>query len=158
MGLASAVGRLRTSRTKEKVVILLTDGVNNAGEIDPQTAAELARSYGIKVYCIGVGSPTPVTVIQNDPVWGPRPQTVSADFDPKTLEDISNLTGGKSYSAGDGEALKRIYDEINRMEPTHFKTSRHTVYSERAALFLLPAAALFLLSMVMPALLLRRLP
>jgi Ca-activated chloride channel family protein len=158
MGLASAVARLKDSKSKDKVVILLTDGVNNAGEFDPQTAARLAQSYGIKVYCIGVGSQTPVTVMVNDPVWGPRPQTVAADFDPKTLEDISTLTGGKSYSAGDTEALKRIYDEIGRMEPTRFKTARHTLYSEKAAMFLLPATALFLLGMIAPALVLRRLP
>lgn len=158
MGLSHAVARLKDSKAKEKVVILLTDGINNTGEIDPQTAAQLAKSFGIKVYCIGVGSQTPVTVMVNDPVWGPRPQTVAADFDPKTLEGISELTGGKSYSAGDTEALKRIYDEINRMEPTRFKSTRHTVYSERAALFLLPAALLFLLGMLVPALVLRRLP
>ncbi len=158
MGLASAVARLKDSKSKDKVVILLTDGVNNAGEIDPQTAARLAQSYGIKVYCIGVGSQTPVTVMVNDPMWGPMPRTVRADFDPKTLEDVSTLTGGKSFSAGDDEALKRIYEEINRMEPTRFKTARHTVYSEKAAALLLPAAGLFLLGMIAPALLLRRLP
>ena len=158
MGLASAVARLKGSKAKDRVVILLTDGVNNAGEVDPQTAARLAQSYGIKVYCIGVGSKTPVTVMVNDPMWGPRPQTVQADFDPKTLDDISTLTGGKSYSAGDTDALRRIYEEINRMEPTRFKTARHTVYSERAAMFLMPAVALFLLGAIAPALVLRRLP
>lgn len=158
MGLSHAVARLKDSSAKEKVVILLTDGINNTGEIDPKTAAELAKAFGIKVYCIGVGSQTPVTVMVNDPAWGPRPQTVTADFDPKTLEDISVLTGGRSYSAGDTQALKRIYDEINRMEPTRFKSTRHTVYSEKAGLFLLPAAVLFLLGMLLPALVLRRLP
>lgn len=158
MGLASAVARLKDSKSKDKVVILLTDGLNNAGEIEPKTAAQLAQSYGIKVYCIGVGSKEPVTVMVNDPVWGPRPQTVQADFDMATLDDISASTGGKAYAASDDEALKRIYEDIGRMEPTRFKTSQHTVYSERAHLFLLPAAALFLLSLLTPALLLRRLP
>ncbi len=158
MGLASAVARLRGSKAREKVVILLTDGVNNAGEIDPQTAAQLAKTYGIKVYCIGVGSQTPVTVTVHDPLFGNRPQTVQADYDPKTLEDIAATTGGRSYSAGDAAALGRIYDAINRMEPTHFKSARHTVYSEKAGLFLLPAALLFLLGMLLPALVVRRLP
>ncbi len=158
MGLANAVARLKDSQAKDKVVILLTDGVNNTGEIDPQTAARLAQTYRIKVYCIGVGSQTPVTVMVNDPMWGPRPQTIAADFDPGTLEEISALTGGKSYAASDDEALRRIYEEINRMEPTRFKTARHTVYSEKAGLFLLPAVALFLLGMIVPAALLRRLP
>jgi len=158
MGLANAVSRLKNSAAKEKVVILLTDGVNNAGEVEPITAARLAQTYGIKVYCIGVGSQEPVQVMVNDPFWGQRPQTVQADFDLKTLEDISTLTGGHTYTAGDAVALKHIYDEIGRMEPTHFKATHHTVYSEKAGLFLLPAALLFLTGALVPALLWRRLP
>jgi len=158
MGLSSAVARLKGSTAKSKVVILLTDGLNNAGEIDPLTAARLAATYGIKVYCIGVGSRTPVTVMVNDPMWGSRPQTVSADFDMKTLEDAAALTGGKAYEASDNEALKRIYDEINRLEPTHFKTARHTLYSEKAGDFMLPAAVLFLVGLLLPAVAFRRLP
>ncbi|HXS82026.1 MAG TPA: VWA domain-containing protein [Methylomirabilota bacterium] len=158
MGLADAVARLHKSSAKEKVVILLTDGVNNAGEVEPLTAARLAQTYGIKVYCIGVGSQEPVTVMVNDPFWGQRPQTVQADFDLKTLEGIADLTGGRAYTAGDAEALKRIYDEISRMEPTQFKATHHTVYSEKAGLFLLPAALLFLTGALVPAVLTRRLP
>lgn len=158
MGLASAVARLRDSKSKDKVVILLTDGVNNAGEVDPQTAARLAQTYGIKVYCIGVGSENPVTVMVNDPIFGARPQTVQADFDMHTLEDISATTGGRAFAAGDAEALKRIYDEIGRMEPTRFKSTRHTVYSEKASLFLVPSALLFLFGALAPALVWRRLP
>lgn len=158
MGLAGAVARLKDSSARSKVVILLTDGLNNAGEIDPLTAARLAVSYGIKVYCIGVGSQTPVTVMVNDPMWGVRPRTVSADFDMKTLEDVATLTGGKAYAASDNEALKRIYEEIGRLEPTRFKTARHTLYSEKAGLFLLPAAALFLVGLLVPSVALRRLP
>ena len=158
MGLASAVNRLRNSAAKNKVVILLTDGLNNAGEIDPMTAARLAQSYGIRVYCIGVGSQSPITVMVNDPVWGARAQTVSAEFDMKALEDIAGLTGGRAYAASDDQALKRIYEDIGRLEPTRFKTARHTLYSEKAALFLLPAALAFLLGQVLPAVVWRRLP
>ncbi|TFG85771.1 MAG: VWA domain-containing protein [Gemmatimonadales bacterium] len=158
MGLASAVGRIKDSRSRDKIVILLTDGLNNTGEIDPLTAAELARSFGIKVYCIGIGSKGPVTVMINDPLWGPRPQTMQVDFDMKTLDEISAITGGKSFLASDNEALKRIYDEIDRMEPTTFKVARHTVYAEQAQVLLLPAALLFLLGLVAAALLMRRLP
>jgi Ca-activated chloride channel family protein len=158
MGLSSAVARLKDSTARSKVVILLTDGLNNAGEIDPQTAARLAQSFGIKLYCIGVGSRTPVTVMVNDPVWGTRPQTVAADFDMKTLEDAAALTGGRAYEASDNDALKRIYDDIDRLETTHFKTARHTLYSERAGEFLLPAVALFLLGSIVPAVAFRRLP
>jgi Ca-activated chloride channel family protein len=158
MGLASAVGRIKDSRSRDKIVILLTDGLNNTGEIDPLTAAQLARSFGIKVYCIGIGSRGPVTVMIQDPLWGPRPQTIQVDFDMKTLDEISAITGGKSFLASDNEALKRIYDEIDRMEPTTFKVARHTVYAEKAPLFLLPAALLSLLGLVAGALLMRRLP
>ena len=158
LGLASAVARLRNSKAKDKVVILLTDGVNNAGEVDPGTAAKLAETYGIKVYCIGVGSQDPVTVTVNDPVWGPRPQTIQADFDLKTLEDISSATGGRAYTASDAEALRRIYEEINRMEPTQFKATRHTVYSEKAGMVLIASALLFLAGALVPALLWRKLP
>jgi Ca-activated chloride channel family protein len=158
MGLASATARLKDSKAKDKIVILLTDGLNNTGEIDPQTAARLAHSFGIKVYCIGIGSEGPVTVMVNDPLWGPRPQTVQVEFDMATLDQISAITGGKSFLASDNEALERIYDEIDRMEPTTFKVARHTVYAEKAQVLLLPAALLFLLGLVVPALLMRRLP
>jgi len=158
MGLASAVSRLKDSSAKSKVVILLTDGVNNTGEIDPATAAQLALSYGIKVYCIGVGSQTPVTVMVNDPMWGQRPQTVQADFDMKTLDNISALTSAKSYAASDNEALGRIYDDINRLEPTQFKTARHTLYSEKAGDFMVPASVLLLAGLLLPAVALRKLP
>lgn len=158
MGLASALARIKDSRAKDKVVILLTDGLNNAGEIDPLTAARLARSFGIKVYCIGIGSQGPVTVMVNDPLWGPRPQTVQVDFDMNTLDQISAITGGKSFLASDNEALKRVYDEIDRMEPTTYKVARHTVYAEKAQWFLLPAALLFLLGLAASLLVMRRLP
>jgi Ca-activated chloride channel family protein len=158
MGLASAVGRIKDSKSRDKIVILLTDGLNNTGEIDPLTAAQLARSFGIKVYCIGIGSKGPVTVMIDDPLWGPRQQTMQVDFDMKTLDEISAITGGKSFLASDNEALKRIYDEIDRMEPTTFKVARHTVYAEQAQVLLLPAALLFLFGLVAAALLMRRLP
>ena len=158
MGLASAVARLKDSRSRDKIVILLTDGLNNSGEIDPLTAAELARSFGIKVYSIGIGSQGPVTVTVNDPLWGPRQQTMQVEFDMETLDRISAITGGKSFLASDDDALKRIYDEIDRMEPTTFKVARHTVYAEQAQVLLLPAALLLLLGLVTAALVMRRLP
>jgi Ca-activated chloride channel homolog len=158
MGLASAIARIKDSKARDKVVILLTDGLNNAGEIDPLTAARLAQSFGIKVYCIGIGSQGPVTVMMNDPLWGPRPVTVQVDFDMGTLDEIASLTGGKSFLASDAEGLRRVYDEIDRMEPTTYKVARHTVYAEKAQLFLLPAALLFVLGLAGSLLALRRLP
>jgi Ca-activated chloride channel family protein len=158
MGLASAVGRLENSAAKHKVVILLTDGLNNTGEVDPPTAARLAQSFGIRVYCIGVGSQVPVTVMVDDPIFGRRPQTVAADFDMDMLNGVSTLTGGKAYAASDNAALERIYDDIGRLEPTRFKTARHTLYSEKAGLVLVPAASLCLLGLLLPAIALRKLP
>ena len=158
MGLANAVGRLKDSRAKDKLVILLTDGLNNAGEVDPLTAAQLAKTYGIKVYAIGIGSQGPVTVMVDDPFWGRRPQTVQAEFDLATLEAIAATTGGRAFLASDAEALGQIYDEIDRMEPSTYKVTRHTVYAEKAHLFLVPAALLALLGLLVPALFARRLP
>jgi len=158
MGLASAVSRLKDSKSKDKLIILLTDGLNNAGDIDPLTAARLAQSFGIKVYCIGIGTNGPVTIMVNDPFWGQRPQTVNMEFDMKPLDEIAKVTGGQAFLATDDEALKIIYDEINKLEPTTYKVNRHTVYSEKAYLFLFPALFLMLLGMALSLTVARRLP
>ncbi|MEO0206115.1 MAG: VWA domain-containing protein [candidate division WOR-3 bacterium] len=158
MGLATAVTRIKDSKAKEKIIILLTDGLNNAGEIDPITAAKLAQSYNIKVYCIGVGSKGPVPIPVQHPIYGRIYVREEIDFDMKTLEEISALTGGKAFLATDAEALKTIYDEIDKLEPTTFKVSRHTVYSEKAQVFMLPAIILCFASFILSITFLRRLP
>jgi Ca-activated chloride channel homolog len=157
MGLASAINRIKDSKAKDKVIILLTDGLNNAGEVDPITAAKLAQSYGIKVYCIGVGTKGPTTVMVNT-MFGPQPQQVQFDLDMKTLDGIAAITGGQSFLATDPEGLKIIYGEISKMEPTTYKVTRHTVYSEQARLFLIPAGFLFLLGLLFGAAIMRKLP
>ncbi|MGB9720373.1 MAG: vWA domain-containing protein [bacterium] len=158
MGLATAVTRIKDSKAKEKIIILLTDGLNNAGEIDPITAAKLAQANNIKVYCIGVGSKGPVPIPVNHPIYGKIYVREEIDFDMKTLEEISSLTQGRAFLATDAGALKAIYDEIDKLEPTTFKVSRHTVYSEKAQLFMLPAVVLFFLSSVLSMTILRRIP
>ncbi len=158
MGLATAVTRLKDSKAKEKIVILLTDGLNNAGEVDPFTAAKLAQTHNIKVYCIGVGSKGPVPIPVHHPIYGKIYVREEVNLDMKTLEEISTLTGGKAFLATDGQALKTIYDEIDRLEPTTFKVSRYTVYSERAHSFMLSAVILCLASFILSATFLRRLP
>lgn len=158
MGLASAVSRLKDSRSKDKLIILLTDGLNNAGDIDPMTAARLAQSYGIKIYCIGVGSKGPVPIPVQDPMFGRRYVQAQVDLDMRSLEEISTVTGGQAFLATDAEALKVIYDEINKLEPTTYKVNRHTVYSEKAYLFLFPALFLMLLGMALSLTLARKLP
>jgi Ca-activated chloride channel family protein len=157
MGLASAVARLKDSKAKDRVVILLTDGVNNTGDVDPITAAQAAASLGVKVYTIGVGSRGPVPFPVNDPVFGRRYARVEIDLDSETLDRIAQITGGKSFLATDAEGLKQIYDEIDRMEPTTFKVKQYTVYNELAGTPLLFALLLFLSGAVV-AVVLGRLP
>jgi len=158
MGLSTAVSRLKDSKAKERLAILLTDGLNNTGEIDPITAAKLAQSYGIKVYCIGVGSKGPVPMPVNHPIYGRIYVQEEIDFDMQVLEEISALTQGKPFLATDAMALKTIYDEIDKMEPTTFKVTRHTIYSEKAGNFMLPAMVIAVLSSLFTAIFLRKLP
>lgn len=157
LGLATAVSRLKDSKAKEKLIILLTDGANNRGEIDPISAAQIAQAYGIKVYCIGVGSTEEVRTYVNHPRIG-RGYFILEPADLKTLSEIASLTRGQAFHASDAEALSAIYSEIDAMEPTTFKIKKHTVYSERAGYFMLPAVILFLSSIMLGSVLWRRLP
>ena len=158
MGLATALARLKDSKAKDKMAILLTDGLNNAGDIDPITAAKVGQAYNIKVYCIGVGSKGPVPIPVDHPLYGRQYVRAEVDLDMNTLNQISAITGGKAFLATDAEALKLIYDEINQMEPTTLKVLRHTVYSERAGVFLLPAVLVLLFNALLALTIIRRLP
>ncbi len=127
MGLATAVNRLKDSEAKSKIIILLTDGVNNAGYIQPMTAAELAQSLHIKVYTIGVGSTgralTPVSRnLRGDYIFDYAP----VEIDEQLLREISRLTGGRYFRATDEETLRAIYDEINEMEKTKIEVFSFT--------------------------------
>ncbi|UCG42453.1 MAG: VWA domain-containing protein, partial [candidate division WOR-3 bacterium] len=124
MGMGSAIARLRKSKAKDRVVILLTDGVNNTGDIDPITAAQTAAALGVKIYTIGVGSKGPVRYPVQDPYFGRRYVQTQIDLDTETLQRIADITGAKSFLATDAEGLKLIYDEIDRMEPTTFKVKK----------------------------------
>jgi len=146
LGLATSVTRLKDSRAKDKIIILLTDGQNNAGDIDPLTAAKLAQAYQIKIYCVGIGTKGQIDLPED------------AKLDMNILNQISEITGGKAFLTTDAEALKIIYDEINQMEPTTFKVLRHTVYSERAGVFLLPAVLVMLINSLLALTVIRRLP
>lgn len=116
MGLATAVQRLKDSRTPSKVVVLLTDGENNRGAIDPLTAAELARAMGVKVYTVLVGRPTMARVRVDDPVLGPTFVMQAVDVDEAPLIEIAKRTGGRFFRANDATALSGIYGEIDRLE------------------------------------------
>lgn len=148
LGLANSVNRLKDSDSKSRVVILLTDGSNNAGQIAPLTAAELAAQYGIRVYTIGVGSRGNSTL--TDPRSGQKMQ-IKADIDERVLSEIAGLTGGQYYRATDNTSLRQIYEEIDAMEKRHVSVNTVT---RRKELYL--PFALFALCMAGAELILRR--
>ena len=132
MGLGSGVNRLKESKAKSKVIILLTDGVNNSGNIDPRTATELAKELGIKVYTIGIG-----TNGMADFPWSKDPRTGLLNFrkqqveiDEALLKDIAKETNGKYFRATDNETLKEIYDEIDKLEKTKIEEFKYYNYQE----------------------------
>lgn len=155
-GLATAVARLKDSDAKSKVVILLTDGVNNCGEIAPVTAAEIAKTYDIRVYTIGVGAmgeaPYPVMT-----PWGIQLQNMKVEIDEPLLQEIASDTGGKYFRATDNTKLMEIYSEINEMEKTRTSVDSFPVYSELFMRYALIALAALILELVM-RFAIRRLP
>ncbi|MEM1058227.1 MAG: VWA domain-containing protein [Verrucomicrobiota bacterium] len=157
MGLAASVQRLRDEKAKSKVVILLTDGVNNQGEVSPLMAAEAAKTLGIKVYTIAAGKDGIVQV----PVQGGffnQSVPVQAEVDEETLKEIAAMTGGKFYRAQDAESLMRIYDEIDQLEKTEAKVHKYQQFDELFYLALLPAFLLMGLEVGLANTRLRRLP
>ena len=147
-GLGTGVDRLRTSKSKSKVIILLTDGENNGGLIDPRTAKEIAKTFGIKVYTIGVGTegyaPQPV----NTPL-GVQMQNQKVSIDEKLLKEIATETGGKYFRARDNDGLSRIYNEINGLEKSKVEISTLTRYAEKFFPFVMAALALLLIEMLL---------
>lgn len=142
MGLATALKRLRSSLAESKVVVLLTDGRNNRGEIDPITAAQMAQALNVKVYTIGAGSRGTARVPVDDPVYGRRYATIRVDVDEESLREIAGLTGGRYFRATDRESLESIYREIDELETTEIEVESFTQYGE---LFHLPLSAGLLL-------------
>lgn len=138
MGLGVAVNRLKESDAKSKVIILLTDGRNNRGEIDPQTAAQLAQTFGIKIYAVGAGTEGLAPYPVDDPVFGRRYAQVEVDIDEEMLKGIALMTGGRYFRATDRDSLEEIYGEINELEKTEIEVTEFTRYSE---LFHFPLAA-----------------
>lgn len=156
-GLATAVARMKDSDAKSRVVILLTDGVNNRGEISPQMAAEIAKTYGIRVYTIGVGkegmAPYPVMT-----PWGVEVQNVKVEIDEALLSDIAQSTGGRYFRATDNTKLAEIYSEINKMEKAKTTVDSFPVYKELYGLYALLALIAVLLEFFIDRFVLRRLP
>jgi Ca-activated chloride channel family protein len=149
-GLATAVTRVKDSKAKSKVVILLTDGVNNHGSVAPLTAAEIAKTFGVRVYTIGMGTMgkalSPISMYPNGQFeYG----YVDVDLDEKSLGEIAGMTGGKYFRATDNEKLKDIYKEIDRLEKTIFEEKNFTNKAERFLPFALVAAVLLLIEFVL---------
>jgi len=138
LAIANAVNRLRDSAAKSKVIILITDGANNSGNIDPLTAAELAKTFGIKIYAIGVGKEGLVPFPVDDPLFGRRYVQAKVDMDEPTLIKIANLTGGQYFRARDEKSLAEIYQTIDKLEKTKIEVKEFSTYDELFAYFLIP--------------------
>ena len=147
LGLANAVNRMKDSETKSKVIILLTDGSNNRGDIDPQTAAEIAKTYGIRVYTIGVGSYGQARVPVQTPS-GKQYITMDNEFDETTLRSIAETTGGQYFRAKDNTSLKAIYDQIDQMEKTKLRVREFSKHTENFMPFLYAALICLLLELI----------
>lgn len=157
-GLATAVNRLKDSDAKSRVVILLTDGVNNRGQIPPLTAAEIAKTYGIRVYTIGVGT-TGMAPSPTIDIWGRLSfQMEKVEIDEKVLTEIAQLTGGQYFRATDKEALKAVYDEINSLEKSKVEVNEYVRYREHFIPFVLMAMLLLLAEFAVKRVWLRQIP
>lgn len=156
-GLATAVARMKDSDAKSRVVILLTDGVNNCGEIAPETAAEIAKTYGIRVYTIGVGAngtaPYPVMT-----PWGVEIQKVKVEIDEKLLSQVAETTGGRYFRATDNTKLAEIYSEINKMEKARTTIDSFPVYKELFGTYALLALIALLAAFILQVAVFRKLP
>lgn len=158
MGLASACNRMRTSEAKSKVIVLLTDGQNNAGMVDPATAARVAQSLGIKVYTIGVGTRGRAPIPIDDPVFGRRLISVDVDIDEVTLRKIAELTDGQYFRATDTEELQQIYARIDELERTKVASETFVEYTERFKWLLIPALGLLVIELGLAQSILRETP
>lgn len=157
MAIAQGVNRLKDSKAKSRVMILLTDGVNNRGEIDPITAAQIAATYGIRIYTIGVGTvgeaPYPVQT-----PWGVRYQNIPVDVDEKTLQKIAELTEGQYFRATNNRALKQIYDEIDELEKTRMEVKTYRSLAELFTPWAAIGLLLLLIEIVLRGTLFRKVP
>jgi Ca-activated chloride channel family protein len=146
--LATCVKRLKDLKSKSKIIILLTDGRNNTGTISPATAADIAKTHGIKVYTIGAGTEGEAPFLV-DSLFGKHYVYQKVDLDEVTLKEIAQKTGGRYFRATNTEALKTIYQQIDKMEKTEAKMKEYMEYDERFTYFLIPALCLILLEILL---------
>ncbi len=146
MGIATSINRLRDSNAESRVIIMLTDGMNNAGEIDPITAGEMAAALGIRVYTMGIGSRGTAPYPVDDPVFGRRYQNVQVNIDEEMLIQIADLTGGQYWRATDLEELIEVYREIDRLEQSEIEEIIYVDYEDRYPNYLLAGLVFLLLA------------
>jgi len=158
MAIANSVNRLRKSKAKSKVVILLTDGVNNKGEIDPLTAANLAKAMKQRIYTIGAGSKGQAYITVDDPFFGKQRRRIQADLDEDMLGKVAEMTGGKYFRATDEKSLAQIYEEIDHLEKSKIAVKQYKEYVELFPYFVYAAFALLTLEMLLTSTRFRRIP
>lgn len=157
-GLSAAVNRLRDSEAKSKIVVLLTDGINNSGDITPLNAAKAAQALGIKVYTIGAGTDGLVRIPLRDPFGGTRYVRQPSEIDEPTLKEMASMTGGKFYRARDMNTLKAVYEEIDQLEKTEINVDQYRYFEERFQPFLAFALGCLMLEKLLALTRLGRLP
>lgn len=154
LGLANGANMLRDSQADNRVIVLLTDGANNSGQVDPLTAAQIAKALDIKVYTIGAARPGPAAL----PFPDGRVEYRDSEIDEETLRKIADITGGLYFRAEDGEGLQQIYNTINKLERSQVEVRTFTRYRELAVWFILPAALLLTLEILLRRTLFRTIP
>jgi len=158
MAIANSVNRLRDSKAKTRIIILLTDGINNAGRIDPQTAAKTAEVLGIKIYAIGAGRPGGALYPVQDPIFGKRYVQMNTEIDERLLEEIADETGGMYFRAKDEKGLRDIYEIIGKLEKTEMETKEYANYTELTTGFLFPGLVIFLAGIILGNTVFRKIP
>ena len=157
MAITTAVNRLRNSDAESKVVILLTDGRNNRGELDPITASQIAKTMNIKIYTIGMGKEGTVMYPLDDPIRGQRLIPIQS-IDEEILQQIANNTGGSYFRATDEKKLEEIFNQIDEMEKTEIQVTEYTQYTELFEWFAIPVFALLVLEIVLSQTVFRKIP
>lgn len=156
--IGTALNRIKESKAASKILILLTDGQNNAGKLDPLTAGEMAKALGVKIYAIGAGSRGMAPMAVDDPIFGRRYVTVPVNIDETLLQKVADMTGGKYFRATDARDLSRIYTEIDALEKSEIKVKNYTRYDELAQYFMATAFAVFVCESILKATWFRTLP
>lgn len=158
MGIATGIARLKESEAESKVMILLTDGRSNAGEIDPVTAAQMAQTYEVRIYTIGAGTQGLAPYPVDDPVFGRRQTKIRVDIDEGTLQEVAKLTGGRYFRATNRDSLEKIYREIDELEKTEMNVDKYTQYGELFFYPLLVATMLLMGELMLSGTWLRKVP